>query len=233
MKLFFDKKQEQKMEFRIWNLEWVRSIFHIPYSNFHPRAFTLIELMMSVALFSTAVVIGLGALYSAQHINVKLQATRTIMDSLNLSLEVMTRNMRYGSNFYCGTGSTDISSLSRKNCPYASSGSSGGGSIVFKPVDGATGDRIAYYVDNNHLMEKVGTNLAKQISSDDMSIDNLHFYVTGSNRSPASANGDDFNGGDTDQPMVTIILSGKTKDAKVSQVVTFVLQTSVTTRNTD
>lgn len=202
--------------------------------NFYNRklvsGFTLVEMLVAVALFSTAVVIGIGALYSAQQINTKLQATRVIMDSLNLSLEVMTRNMRYGSNFYCGTGSGDIISTSRHNCPYSISLDSNGHSIVFKPVD-ATLDiqRVAYYVDtNNHLIEQtlyhdgVTPDVIKQISSDDIIIDNLRFYVKGAELPPA----------DTDQPMVTMILSGKTKDSKVLQKVTFVLQSSVTTRNT-
>lgn len=225
MKLFFDKKQEQKVEGGRWNMEWINSKFNIQNSIFHPKGFTLIELMIAVSLFSTAVVIGIGALYSAQHINVKLQATRTIMDSLNLSLEVMTRNMRYGSNFYCGTGSSDLGLL-RKNCPYIKGSASGGGSIVFKPVDGGLNDRLAYYVDNNHLMEKISGADAKQISSDDIFVDNLRFYVVGAKKSSESL-------GDTDQPMVTILLSGRTKDSDRSQLVSFVLQSSVTTRNTD
>lgn len=203
----------------------------IKYKKVITSGFTLVELMISVAVFSMAVVVGVGALYSAQQINIKLQSTHIIMDSVNLSLEVMTRNMRYGSSFYC-VDDTQIDSAgdipaSSHNCIYDPILiSSGGRKIVFKPVNGGVNDRIAYYLDNNkHLIESISVNggafTSKQISSDDIVIDNLRFYVTGANNAPQ----------DTDQPMITVILSGKTKWAQKAQQVGFVLQSSVTSRN--
>lgn len=195
------------------------------------KGFTLVEMMVSVAIFSIVIVVGVGALYSAQSINIKLQATHIIMDGINLSLEVMTRNIRYGSSFYCASDLNDATGdgvgLS-KNCLYSTVSTSGGGKIVFKPVSGGVNDRIAYYVDNNkHLTETLYVNgivsTTKQISSDDLIIENLRFYVIGANKLPT----------DSDQPMVTLTISGKTKVSKTSQEVSFVLQSSVVTRNSD
>lgn len=208
-------------------MKYFFSKFQIINSKFYHHGFTLVELLISVSVFSTAVVIGVGALYSAQQINIKLQATHIIMDSINLSLETVTRNIRYGSNFYCSNNLADKATLSVGDCIYSTTDSSSGGAlIVFKLVSGGTNDRIAYYIENGHLMEAIsngGTLIGtpKQISSDEVVITNLHFYVIGSQPSP----------GDTNQPMVTIILSGKTKSSKISQEASFVLQSSITSRN--
>ena len=104
------------------------------------RGFTLIELMIAVTLFSTTVVIGIGALYSAQQVNIKLQTSHIIMDSMNLSLEVMSRNMRYGSNFNC------INNLNLENVysdkEIRNSCGDGGNAIMFRTTDGAKDDRV-------------------------------------------------------------------------------------------
>ena len=196
------------------------------------RGFTLVEMLIAVAVFSMALVVGVGALYSAQSINTKLQATHIIMDSVNLSLEVMTRNIRYGSSFYCASDLNDNSGNSTgstNNCKYDPIViTSGGGKIVFKPVGSTVSDRIAYYLDSsNRLTEAYSTDggvtfpQIKQISSDEVSITGLRFYVIGSKPSPT----------DTDQPMITMILSGKTKTSGGKQEASFVLQSSITSRN--
>lgn len=55
MKYFFNKKQEQKVEGGKLNFELIHSIFHIPYSTFNPRAFTLIEAMVGIVIIVTAI----------------------------------------------------------------------------------------------------------------------------------------------------------------------------------
>ena len=65
------------------------------------KGFTLIELMVVIALFSTIMTVAIGALFSAQAVNVKLQQTQIVIDGINLAIEEMVRDIRYGSQFYC------------------------------------------------------------------------------------------------------------------------------------
>lgn len=222
--------RRQKTEDRKMNLKLILDSRFLILNSSHLRGFTLVELLVAVAVFSSAVIIGVGALYSAQQINVRLQATRTVMDSLNTSLEIMVRDVRYGSSFYCGAGG-EISN-SRKSCNLAS----GGGEKIFfnvgSELGAGSGDRMVYYLNtDNQLVEGKSSDggfnfVYKKISSDEIIIDNLHFYVSGANKTSDVPS-------DKDQPVITIIISGKTKPFGKLPSVPFVLQTSVTTRNID
>jgi prepilin-type N-terminal cleavage/methylation domain-containing protein len=65
------------------------------------RGFTLIELMVSIALFTTVALIATTALTSIQKVNVRVQNVRTVMDNLALSLETISSEVRQGSNYHC------------------------------------------------------------------------------------------------------------------------------------
>lgn len=65
------------------------------------RGFTLIELMVSIALFTTVALIATTALTSIQKVNVRVQNVRTVMDNLALSLETISFEVRQGSNYHC------------------------------------------------------------------------------------------------------------------------------------
>jgi prepilin-type N-terminal cleavage/methylation domain-containing protein len=136
------------------------------------RGFTLVELLVSSAIFSAVLVIAVGSLFTAQTVNTRLQETQVILDSVNLATEVLSRDLRYGSEFHCDTvapskdGAIDIPvngqgtsrdfSL-RTGCGYIPGYSTGGGVVVFKPVGALKGttnaslDRIVYKKITNTL----------------------------------------------------------------------------------
>lgn len=66
--------------------------------------FTLIELMVSISIFSVVMLIVIGALLMLNDANKKAQAMRSIVDNLNFAMEDMTRNIRTGKDFRCGLG---------------------------------------------------------------------------------------------------------------------------------
>lgn len=203
----------------------------------HIRGFTLVELLVSLALFTSIITIAVGALFSAQAVNVKLEQTQVVLDGVNLAVEVMTRDMRYGSIFYCDTAMPSSLLISRRDCSYG--GSSGGNVLIFKPVIKLIGsadyslDRIAYYLNNGIIYKDeyvegmVSNKKTYQITASDVSIDTLTFFVTGSNTLQAST--PDFN-----QPLITVVISGTATSTK--QTIPgekFNLQTTVSSRRLD
>jgi len=58
--------------------------------------FTIIEMMIAIAIFLIVVVIGMGALLNTNLIHRKTQDMRSIMDSLSFIMEDMSRNIRTG-----------------------------------------------------------------------------------------------------------------------------------------
>jgi len=194
-----------------------------------PRGFTLVELLVTLALFTTVIVLATGALYSAQAINTKLQQNQIILDGVSLAMEVMARDIRYGSGFYCAAATTSpITSNLRTSC--------GGGNtiLVFKPsaplsISSPDNDRVAYYRSSDGIIYKqeypagVEGSLL-QITTADVTVNALTFYLKGAEATPI----------DYDQPIVTISVSGITNPTKVSvNPVTFTVQTSSASRKLD
>ncbi|HRY62544.1 MAG TPA: type II secretion system protein [Candidatus Paceibacterota bacterium] len=70
--------------------------------NNKKTGFTLIELMVSISIFSVVMLIVIGALLMLNDANKKAQAMRAIVDNLNFATEDMTRNIRTGRDFKCG-----------------------------------------------------------------------------------------------------------------------------------
>lgn len=66
------------------------------------KGFTLIEIMVSVSIFSMVMVIVVGALLVLNDANKKAQALRAIVDNLNFAVEDMTRSIRTGKDYNCG-----------------------------------------------------------------------------------------------------------------------------------
>lgn len=207
------------------------------------RGFTLIELMVTMAIFLNVITIATGALYSAQAVNSRLEQTQTVLDGVNLATEVIVRDIRYGSNFYCDSSPsipTPIPTL-RKSCPY----NTGGGNIlVFKPTVALAGttdsnlDRVAYYLSNGVLYKDEypsgGTMKTYQITASNVSIGTLAFYATGLNSSIGAPSVDYASVSDLNQPLITLVISGVTIPQKKSvQPVTFSLQTSASSRTLD
>lgn len=199
------------------------------------KGFTLIELMVSMAIFTSVAVIAVGALFSAQAINERLEQTQNILDGVNLSTEMIVRDVRYGSIFYCTTGSAVPEPVpsTRLDCEYPD----GGSVLVFRPNLGLSGttdqsqDRVAYYLSNNVLYKNEypygAASRTYQITSNDVRINSLAFYVKGAASSLDAS--PDYN-----QPVITLVLAGVTVPQKASQLpVSFTIETTASSRTLD
>ncbi|MEI7463152.1 MAG: type II secretion system protein [Candidatus Taylorbacteria bacterium] len=88
----------------------------------YSRAFTLIEMIVSLAVFSIVAVVALGALMKIISANRKAQTLQSAMTNMNFVLESMSREMRVGSRYVCVNGEFSGSSLSNLNADACSAG---------------------------------------------------------------------------------------------------------------
>lgn len=199
--------------------------------NTKVKGFTIVETLVVLALFTTIITIATGALFSAQAVNTKLQQTQIILDGVNLAMEEVVREVRYGSVFYC-TNAVPGSTPDRQSCAYPS----GNSVLVFKPADALTvnnssNDRVAYYLSNGALYKQsfpegvASTPL--QITTSDVTIEGLRFYVKGAETTSASTP-------DYRQPIVTVAMSGVTRPTQPHITpVHFSVQTTAASRKLD
>ena len=201
------------------------------------KAFSLVEILVVLGLFSSISTLSLGALFNAQAINAKVQETQGILDNITLSYQTISRDIRFGSEFFCDTTVTPGTvPLLRKDCQYSSM--TGGGTIlVFKPADAAhENDRVMYYIKNGILYKDeypfVGATSTLQMTANEVTITALTFFVEGAQTS--SGLSDVGGASDYKQPLVTMLISGVTKPARSTVTpVTFNLQTTISVRQID
>ncbi len=215
----------------------------------HNHGFTLIEMIVSLGVFSVVVTIAVGAMLMLISTNQQLQGEQSVMTNLAFALDTMTREIRTGYNYYCvsavnesvggsanvfeddnnpdtivGVNTSDCATGRPSNSRFQGISFFEGGNSITKNVTGAR--RILYYFDEdeNKIMRRVGNNDAQSVVSSGLVIQNAEFYVTGS--SPWNSPGSNL-----EQPTVTIYIEAKESgdvDAKV-----YYLETTVTQRTLD
>jgi prepilin-type N-terminal cleavage/methylation domain-containing protein len=77
-------------------------------NTFHAnnRGFTLVEIIVSLALFAVVALIAVGAFLKIIDANKQSQSLQTAMNNTSFALESMVREMRVGSNYYCFNADT-------------------------------------------------------------------------------------------------------------------------------
>ena len=213
--------------------------------------FSLIEMIVSLALFSVVVTIAVGALLALIATNRQLQAEQSVMTNLSFALDSMTREIRTGTSYFCdaqnnynaarkifrdgvnGTPATDVDSElgdETDDCVDGRNGRKIHG-IAFKEsgdsITSAAGeDRILYFFDEdeNKIYRRVGAGQAQSIVSSGIYINDAEFYVTGSAPQHGSGATDD------DQALVTIFIEASETD-DLDKVYT--IQTTITQRTLD
>lgn len=212
--------------------------------------FTLVELIVSLAVFATVVTMSVGALLILISTNQQLQAEQSVMTNLSFALDSMSREMRTGTHFYCAArpnysaggdegifrDDTDheARSFDTNDCPTGKSGGDNLQGVSFveggDSVTGAASNRILYFFDSTggsdsgKLLRRVGNDPAQPVTSSGIEILDAEFFVTGS--APLS----DSNS-ETDQASITIYIEAKDVTDPTDRVYT--LQTTVTQRALD
>ena len=181
------------------------------------NGFTIIETMISVALFLIIVMAGMGALLNASSIHNKSQDQRSIMDNLSFIMEDMSRNIRTGYDYHCV-----VNGIAVNDCSI-------GGGFSFKHVDNNIENQWMYK--NESVDGGTTFNISKSVdggvtwvplNSSEVNFDsNSGFIVVGTEPN------------DNRQPFVTIRLVGNIHSVKDNTDTPFNLQTSVSQRFED
>lgn len=175
------------------------------------KGFTLIELMTAVSVFAVVMVISMGAILGVFDANRKSESLKTVMDNLNFAVDSMSREMRFGKNYHCGSGTLTVP----QNC------STGGGTQVSFLSSG--NEQIVYRLTGTQIEKSVDGGLTYiSVTAPEIQIESLTFYVLGA--SPAPAN--------TLQPKVLIKIKGSA-GSKIKTKSDFALQTLVSQRLQD
>ena len=185
------------------------------------KGFTLLEMLISMAIFTIAVFIVMTSLFSITNVQKKVIAKQSAEDNLRFAFESMTKEIRTGKKFHCGTTPPPLTDSA--NCPF---GSSAGTSFTFL---NSVGQTVTYQVYNNQLVKSSDGNLpdcvngsyvnCQKLTSPDLVIINkVNFYISG-----ATAN-------DGAQSLAIVVLDGQVFDPKGIGTAKLVLQTTISKR---
>jgi prepilin-type N-terminal cleavage/methylation domain-containing protein len=186
------------------------------------KAFTIIEVMISVAIFSVVMTMALGALLSVSQSDSRAEALKSVVNGLNFALDEVSRIARTGTQYDCGAILPLAGSPTQTDC--ASSPSS---ELAFLASDGVT--TYGYCLGSGgsctgtvqcpagsscDILRSVDGGTLLPITAPAVQISTLAFYVLGTEGSV--------------QPKITMLLSGTAASAGDNS--NFNIQTSVTQR---
>jgi prepilin-type N-terminal cleavage/methylation domain-containing protein len=200
------------------------------------KGFTIIEMLVSLALFTIVATVATGALLTLIGNNSRVVEEQSVMTTLSFALDSMAREIRTGYSYYCGTKAAVTGSLSdtaEKDCLSGGEGLSfleTGGSIT-NSTNNSDPKRLAYYLEGNQIKRKVESvsSAADMTSTNDVLIEDLFFYV--SDPTPLTENNTIDENDNIGQPTVTIIIKAKAANSESDKEYT--VQTTVTQRSLD
>jgi prepilin-type N-terminal cleavage/methylation domain-containing protein len=181
------------------------------------RGFTLVEMLVSVSIFATVVLVAVGTLIVLINAGSISQTAQTTTSNLSFAIDTMARTFRTGYDYYC---TDSIGSSLPEGTHDCTDGASG---IVF--TNGETGKRMAYrYDDSRGVMEqRIENEDWVDLTSTDLDIEQMEFTVAHTGASPT----------DTEQPYVRLLLQGRFANSSNADVTPFYIQTLVTSRYLD
>lgn len=183
--------------------------------------FTLVEMLVAVALFAAVMLVAGATLLSLVYANRKAQALQSVMNNLNISLDEMVRSIRMGSNYRCGSQTP----APNGDCP------AGNTIIYYTPFGQDPSNRsadVAYEYDVNGTVCGLDRICVIQnglpavaITAPEVTITNMTFYVVGTTPH------------DNVQPKVVITLAGTASTANLRTKTTFSIQATAVQRLLD
>ena len=207
--------------------------------------FTILEMMISIGIFTILIVFGVGSLLNANLLHNKSQDMRDIMDNLSFIMEDMSRNIRTGYDYRCffGTGANqwDINEVQApdledpRSCPPG--GTYVGHALAFEEARFGTesnvNDQWVYSIqydsvdDSYDIFKSIdgGDNFVQMNLAEIQMLPSSGIVVIGA-EAPSTGGG-----GDEQQPWVTIRLAGVINYK--SATTPFDLQTTVSQRLID
>ena len=193
-------------------------------------AFTMVELLVAVALFTVVMLISVAVVFSIIGGNRKAQSINAVVNNLNFSIESMVRDMKTGYYYRCGTDvnitlPTFYDSPPANLC--AAEKTSAQTSISFVSLLKQNPEAVKYEfvpgdsdrpgrIDKYTSVRGSGVFSGAPLTSPDVDIKSVRFYID----SPAPGSGS--------QPSVFILISGTAKSGSTES--DFIIQTFVSQR---
>lgn len=178
------------------------------------RGFTLIEVLVSIALFSVVMIVAIGAFLSVIDANRKAQALQISIDNTYFAFEHITRLIRTGTTYDC----EPFGVLDPHDC-------SGGSEFQFLDDTGRT---IRLQLNNGVIEQQIRDTSGTwgswfSLTASDLGVQDFIFHVTNAN---TKSNGDSV------QPTVTLLIAGVVNQGKKTETEIH-LQTTVVQRVLD
>ena len=118
------------------------------------KGFTLIELLVSVAIFSILILSATGIFVKIMNVQKKALAIQEVQDNISYTMEMISKEIRM------------MSEITTKN--------NASGTLVFK---NSKDQNIVYNLSNGQLQRSVDGGASQVITSSDVTVSDLTFYV--------------------------------------------------------
>jgi hypothetical protein len=138
--------------------------------------------------------------------NRKTRTLKIAVSNLNLALENMSKEMRYGMNYHCGSGTVTIP----QNCP--------SGDTLFSFLSSEE-EQITYRLNNQSIERRIGGGAYLAMTAPEVVIEDLKFHTLGADTN------------NTLQPKTIIVVKGYAGVGRSRS--DFILQTLVSQRAQD
>lgn len=190
---------------------WGRCSFLVSRFGFK-NGFTLLEMVVSLGIFSVLIILALGIVLGVSNAQLKAANIQAIQDNIRFSLELITKELRTGTNYELTDYGT---ACGRVGDPDSE--------ISFNT---SLGEKRVYYLDQSGVIMRItgGTDCqrARPFTSEEVVVERLIFRLRGEKQGPTDG-----------QPMVTVSLTARSRDSKLILESKMNLQTTVVGRLRD
>jgi prepilin-type N-terminal cleavage/methylation domain-containing protein len=175
-------------------------ITYLPHTSLSKRGFTLIELMVSIALFSVVITIVSSAYLNLLSLDKQAHATDDISTNLNFVMDTMDRSLRTGNKYYCKPdgGSPNQTNCSGYQAISFTDDQNQFDTFIYDATNHAIGECVALATANTPCLTTSGT--YEQMTNPNITVNSLSFYVQGV---------DNSNNSDGVEPQVTFVIKGQ------------------------
>jgi prepilin-type N-terminal cleavage/methylation domain-containing protein len=184
------------------------------------KGFSLVELLVAIAIFVVVLTFSMGSLLSVLDAGRKARSLKSVMTNLNFTLEIMSREIKFGNSYRCGIAS------SFPPAPLNCTGQSTPGTAI--SFVSSEGQNIIYRINSTGNGIEKSTNGGTSylaVTAPEVTVQDLRFYVF--NSQPESGPSPDGA-----QPRVVMVVRGYAGE-KPSLQSNFILQTTVSQRSLD
>jgi len=134
------------------------------------RGFTLVEMIVSLGLFSLVMLVSVSAVLAVVETNRHTRAVKNAADNLAFAIDSISRALKFATKVYCGeSGTLDEVQI----CP------EGNSFLTFR--DYRTGERVEYRLYQNAIQRKDTSQKPAEfipITAPEVVVNSLVFYVT-------------------------------------------------------